>query len=107
MNPEPLNDEYPPVPYADNAARHAADRDADAALSKRLARLRLTIFLAGAAGVVWMISRGVTPVPVALCAVLFAVFGGLVVWHARVDARVAWFDSLRLVNLRAMSRIWR
>jgi hypothetical protein len=35
---------------------------------------------------------------------VFAVFGGLVVWHARVDARVAWFDALRLVTLRAMSR---
>ncbi len=80
------------------------DRDTDAALSKRIARLRLTIFLVGAAGVVWMISRGVTPVPLALCLLLFAVFGGLVVWHARVDARVAWFDALRLVNLRAMSR---
>ncbi len=99
-----MNDEHSPVPYAENAARHAADRDATAALSKRIARLRLTIFLVAAAGLVWMISRGVTPVPLALCAALFAVFGGLVVWHARVDARVAWFDALRLVNLRAMSR---
>ena len=74
-------------------------------LSKRIARLRLTIFLVAAAGLVWMIAgAGATLVPLALCAALFAVFGGLVVWHARVDARVAWFDALRLVNLRAMSR---
>ena len=65
VNPQPTCSR--PVPYAENAARHAADRDTDAALSKRIARLRLTVFLVGATGVLWMISRGVTPVPLALC----------------------------------------
>jgi hypothetical protein len=98
-----LNDNHP-VPYTSNAAGHAAARDKEAALSKRIARLRLTTFLVAAAGLVWTLSRGVTPIPLAASLLMFAVFAGLVAWHSRVDARVAWFDALRLVNLRALSR---
>jgi hypothetical protein len=94
----------PPVPYAENAARHARDAGHDARLSKRIARLRLTTFLVAAACLVWTLSRGVTPVPVAIALLIFAVFGGLVAWHARVDERVAWHDALRLVNARALAR---
>ena len=50
---------------------------------------------------VWTLSRGATPVPLARWHSLFAVFGALVAWHARVDARVAWHDALKLVNVRA------
>ena len=35
---------------------------------------------------------------------LFAIFGGLVAWHARVDVRVAWHLALENVNLRACAR---
>ena len=55
-----------------------------------------------AAGVVWMISRGVTPVPVALCAVLFAVFGGLVHRMPRY-AFIFMFFTLASVGLPGLS----
>jgi hypothetical protein len=92
------------VPYSDNAASHARDAARDSQLSTRISRLRLATFLSATAILVWTLSRGATPAPIALAAVLFAVFGAFVAWHARVDARVAWHDALRVVNLRANSR---
>ena len=93
-----------PVPYSENAARHASDGAREALRSTRISRLRLTTFLAASAVLVWTLSRGATPIPLATAAALFAVFGGLVAWHARVDARVAWHLALKKVNLRARSR---
>jgi hypothetical protein len=66
--------------------------------------LRLATFLAASAILAWTLTRGATQAPVLAAAALYAVFGGLVTWHARVDARVAWHDALRQVNLRAGSR---
>jgi hypothetical protein len=93
-----------PVPYGENAARHARDGAKEAQVSTQIARLRLATFLVAAAVLVWTLSRGATPLPLAIASLLFVVFGILVVWHARVDERVAWHDALRLVNVRAMAR---
>ena len=93
-----------PVPYGENAARHATDGEKEAQLSKTIARLRLTTFLVAAAVLVWTLSRGATPLPLVAAFLLFVVFGILVAWHARVDERVAWHDALRLVNMRALAR---
>jgi hypothetical protein len=94
----------PPVPYADNAARHASDGEKEAQLSKVIARLRLTTFLIAAAILLWALSSGVTGLPIWAAILLFVAFGFLVVWHARVDERAAWHGALRLVNLRGLSR---
>ena len=93
-----------PVPYAGNAARHAGDAERDSQLSRRIAHLRLTTFLIASACLLWTLSRGATPALVVSAVLLYAVFGVLVAWHARVDERVAWHDALRIVNLRALAR---
>ena len=93
-----------PVPYARTPARHAAVREKEAQLSKRISRLRLTTFLLGAGILVWSAVARRDAVAAGRRALLFVAFGSLVVWHARVDERVAWHDALRLVNLRALAR---
>jgi MutS domain V len=93
-----------PVPYAQNASRHAADGEREAQRSTLIARLRLTTFLVAAAVLVWTLSRGATPLPLVVAFLLFVAFGILVAWHARVDERVAWHDALRAVNMRALAR---
>jgi hypothetical protein len=97
----------PPVPYADNAKRHEAARDLHTRVSERVSRVRLATFLLAAALLVWTLSRGVTPPPVIASAILFAIFGALVVWHARVEERMARHEALRLVNVRALARLAR
>jgi hypothetical protein len=97
----------PPAAYPAKAARYAAERDREAAVSLRISRLRLATFLPAAACVIWVLTRGFTIAPVVIGAALFAAFGALVVWHARVEDRVAWFDALRLVNVRAEARVKR
>ena len=42
-----------------------------------------------------------------LAAALLFAFAVLVVRHARIEERVAWFDALRLVNQRALARVGR
>jgi MutS-like protein len=92
------------VRYDERAATHAAARDAETRRSVLISRLRLATFLPGAACLVWVAGRGAS-VPVAVCAVvLLCAFAGLVVWHAGVEERVAWFEALRLVNARAYAR---
>ncbi len=93
--------------YVASATRYAAERDREAAVSLRISRLRLATFLPAAACVLWVLTRGFTIAPVVIGALLFAAFGVLVVWHARVEERVAWFDALRLVNVRAEARVVR
>ena len=93
-----------PVPYADNARRHASARDAEARLSDRVSRLRLVTFLFGVAWLVWTLSRLVTPVSVAIAIGVFVVFGVLVVWHSRIEERITRHEALRIVNERALAR---
>ena len=84
------------------AAAHAASRDAEARRSKLISRLRLATFLPAAAGLVWALT-GSAPWPVgAIAVVLLAAFAALVVWHARVDERMNWFDALHIVKTTAL-----
>jgi hypothetical protein len=93
--------------YEARAAAHAASRDAETARSRLISRLRLASFIPGAASLVWASARGFPSAPLVAGLVLLCVFAVLVVWHARVDARAAWYDALHLVNVRALARIGR
>jgi hypothetical protein len=72
-----------------------------------ISRARLVTFLAAAAVLIWAVTRGATPLLIGISVALFAVFGMLVVWHARVDERVTRHDALLLVNTRALARLAR
>jgi hypothetical protein len=93
--------------YARAAERYAALRDEQARQSARISRLRLATFLPAAALTVWVLGKGFTILPTAVAASLFLAFGALVVWHARVEERLARFEALRLVNRRGVARIAR
>jgi hypothetical protein len=96
-----------PVPYRENAARHAARRDEEARRSRLISRLRLVTFLPAAALIVWMLTYGFASGPSLVALVLLVAFGALVAWHARVEDRVAWQDALRQVNMRGAARVAR
>ena len=96
-----------PVPYGENAARHAARRDEEARQSRLISRLRLATFLPAAGLFVWMLTEGFAWLPSVMVVALLAVFAVLVVWHARVEDRVEWFDALRQVNVRGAARVAR
>ncbi|MEO5895177.1 MAG: DNA mismatch repair protein MutS [Vicinamibacterales bacterium] len=92
--------------YRERAAAHTAQRDAESRTSTALSRWRLITFLPALGLVIWSASgAGIFPGVAAM--MLFIVFGVLVVKHARVDQRVAWYDALRTVNERAIARIER
>jgi len=97
----------PAVPYAKNAERHAQARDQEARASERVSRLRLVIFLFAATCLVWTLSRGATPIPLAAAFAAFALFAVIVGWHARIEERMARHEALRVVNARALARIAR
>ena len=92
--------------YTARAKRHLTARDAERAVSLALSRWRLATFLPALALLVWWIESG-RPVLFFAAAALFFVFGVLVVRHARVDERAAWYEALRVVNERGMARIRR
>jgi hypothetical protein len=90
--------------YDQRAAVHAAARDAENRRSILISRLRLATFLPAAGCILWILARGAS-VPLAVLAwALLIAFAVLVVWHARVDERVAWFEALRQVNVWAYAR---
>ena len=92
--------------YRERAAAHTARRDAAARTSTTLSRWRLITFLPALGLLIWSASgAGVSALVAAL--MLFLVFAVLVVKHARVDERVAWFNALRMVNERGIARIER
>jgi hypothetical protein len=93
--------------YAERARVHAARRDEEARVSARISRLRLATFIPGAALLAWFLARGGSTWLVIGGVVFLVAFAALVVWHARVDERVAWFDALRLAHERAIARIVR
>ena len=93
--------------YEARARKHAADRDAERQRSVRISRVRLAVFLLAIALVAWMVARGADPWRAAGAAGLFAVFGGLVVWHARIEARAAWHEALRVACEHARARLQR
>ena len=65
------------------------------------------MFLAALSCLVWTLERGADPVWLTVAGLLFAVFGVLVVWHARVEDRAAWHDALRVACERALARVER
>lgn len=97
----------PPVEkYAGRASKHAAARDVERRASLVLSRWRLATFLPALTLLILAIQYG-QPVLFALAGALFVTFAILVVRHARVEERAAWFESLRVVNERAIARIRR
>ena len=96
-----------PVSYSGNAERHRQARDEEARHSLLFSRLRLITFLAAATCLVWTLSRGATPLMLLIACVLFVAFGALVVRHARIEERIAWYEALRLVNVRGAARVAR
>jgi MutS domain V len=93
--------------YEEALRRYAADRLPEAHRSLIIARLRLLTFFSGAGSIVWALTRGpLGPVLAAGIAIL-VIFAGLVIWHARVEDRIAWLDALILVNQRSAARVRR
>jgi hypothetical protein len=95
--------------YEQRAAAHAARAAAERRISTRIARWRLATFIPGAACLTYtLFARGFFPAVVLTAGLaLMAVFAVLVVWHARVEERVDWYDALHAVNQFAMARIGR
>lgn len=95
--------------YEAQAAEHEARATVERRLSKRIARVRLATFLPAAACLVYSIfNRGAFPVAIfSIGVVLLCAFAVLVVWHARVEERVAWHDALYSINQIAIARIGR
>jgi hypothetical protein len=92
--------------YRTRAAAHTAQHDAASRTSAVLSRWRLITFLPALGLLIWSSSGAGAPALFGALA-LFLVFAALVVRHARVDERVAWFSALRTVNERAIARIER
>jgi hypothetical protein len=93
--------------YEARAAAHASARDAQAVLSRRIARARLATAIPGGCLLIWALSRGAPALPMVAAVLLLSVFAALVVWHARVDDRMQWLDALATFNLQAIARIAR
>ena len=93
--------------YEARAGAHAARRDAEMRVSLLISRCRLATFLPGAALVVFSLTREGAPWALAAGGILLSAFAILVVWHARVDARVAWYEALYVVNHHAVARVAR
>jgi MutS domain V len=93
--------------YEQQVAAHTARRDAEAAVSIRISRLRLATVVPAIALLVLAGVRTFSPAALTTGLVLLLVFLVLVVWHARVEQRVEWHDTLRTVNLHALARIGR
>jgi hypothetical protein len=93
--------------YEERAAACAARRDTELRRSLLISRLRLAAFLPGAAGLLWRVFGDPPSFVLPVSAVLLVAFCALVVWHARVEERAAWFDALRLTNARGAARVGR
>jgi ABC-type multidrug transport system fused ATPase/permease subunit len=91
-------------PNVERAATHAAAADMGRRRSLRISRLRLVTVLPAAAFIVWMIAVRPSVSLTIVVSLLLLAFGALVVRHARVEERIAWFDALRIVNERALAR---
>jgi hypothetical protein len=90
--------------YEARATQHALHRDAELKQSVHISRARLGVFLAATAGLIWTLARGADPLRLTIVALLFVLFGALVVWHARVEERAAWHDALRIASTRGSAR---
>jgi hypothetical protein len=95
------------LPYQQRAAEHTAHRDVEIRRSIKISRARLAVFLVATAGLIWILARGPGVAWLIADLALFATFGVLVAWHARVEDRIAWRDALRIVALRGVARVGR
>jgi hypothetical protein len=95
------------LPYQQRAEQHTAHRDVETGRSIKISRARLAVFLVAAAGLIWILARGPGVAWFIADLALFATFGVLVAWHARVEDRVAWYDALRIVAVRGAARVRR
>ena len=94
--------------YEQRAAAEAGRRGVQEQRSRRISTARLIVFLVAAGFLAWTIaSRQADPVRLSVAAALFAVFAGLVAWHAIVEHRVAWHDALHTVNRHGAARVER
>ena len=93
--------------YEQQVAEHTARRDLEIARSIRISRLRLATVVPAVALFVLAGARTFSPAALIAALVLLLIFLVLVVWHARVEQRVAWHDALRTVNLHALARVAR
>jgi hypothetical protein len=95
--------------YEEQSAQHAARAALERGISKRIARIRLATSLPAAACLAYAIfHRGPFPVVVFTAGVaLLLAFTVLVVWHARIEERIAWHDALYSINQFAIARIGR
>ena len=77
--------------------------------SRAVARARAISFLVGLTVIVWAQVDDAVPgdILTAFGVVLLVLFGGLVVWHARIDERRHWAAAKRTVNERALARLAR
>ncbi|MEO8522661.1 MAG: hypothetical protein ABI603_14940, partial [Acidobacteriota bacterium] len=91
--------------YESRAAAHAGRRDVEARRSAAIARVRLVVFLAAAAVIVWALANGLREPRLEAAGGLLAVFVALVVWHARVERRAAWHEALRVACEQARARV--
>jgi ABC-type multidrug transport system fused ATPase/permease subunit len=95
------------LPYQHRATEHTVHRDIEVRRSITISRARLAVFLVATAVLIWILAGHPGIALVAADLALFVVFGVLVVWHARVEDRVAWHDALRTVALRGAARLGR
>jgi MutS domain V len=93
--------------YEARGREHAARRDVELRQSGRIARGRLTVFLAAISLLIWTLATTADPVRLGAAGALFFLFGVLVFWHARVEDRAAWHDALRVTCDHARARIER
>jgi hypothetical protein len=93
--------------YERQLAAHTSRRDAEAIVSTRIARLRLATVVPGVGLLAVAGARTFSAPALVGGLTLLLIFAMLVVWHARVEQRVAWHDALATVNLHALARIGR
>jgi ABC-type multidrug transport system fused ATPase/permease subunit len=93
--------------YERQVAAHTARRDLEIVRSIRISRLRLATVIPGVALLAVAGARTFSPAALIAGLALLLIFVVLVVWHAKVDQRVAWHDALRTVNLHALARVGR
>lgn len=93
--------------YETRARAHAVRRDVELRRSARISRVRLAVFLVAISLLIWTLSSGADSLRLGAAGALFALFGALVVWHARVEERAAWHDALRVACDYARARVER
>jgi hypothetical protein len=93
--------------YEARAREHAVRRDLALRRSVAISRVRLVVFLAALGILLWTLASGPQVRAVSAALALFAAFGVIVVWHARVENDAAWHEALRLSCEYAQARVER